>query len=100
MDLESWGTGASQVEVWAGARVRSLRMAGMAVPQGQEGLSPRRRVGGAGRGRSREAGVEVDTEPSLLLLGGCLRARSWGRADRREPERKGTGASLQWTAVP
>lgn len=39
-------------------------------------------AGGAGRGRSREAGVEVDAEPSLLLLGGCLRARSWGRADR------------------
>ena len=31
--------GASQVEVWARARVRSLRMAGVAVPQG-EGLSP------------------------------------------------------------
>lgn len=57
-------------------------------------------AGGAGRGRSREAGVEVDTEPSLLLLGGCLRARSWGRANRKEPERKGTGASLQWTGVP
>lgn len=31
--------GASQVEVWAGARVRSLRMAELSVPQG-EGLSP------------------------------------------------------------
>lgn len=57
-------------------------------------------AGGAWRGRSREAGVEVDTERSLLLRRGCLRARSWGRADRREPERKETEVSLQWTSVP
>ena len=79
---------------------------GEKLEDGGDGGAPGRRAvtmetgaGGAGRGRSREAGVEVDTEWSLLL-GGCLRARSWGRADGREPERKETGVSLQWTKVP
>lgn len=92
-DLESWGAGGHPRWRWAGGEVRSLRMAELSVPQGEEGLSPWRLglegAGGLGGGRSREAGVEMDTERSYFSFKAASEPGVGAGPTEEEPERKG-----------